>query len=61
MVHGSEDDYTTLAQARDMYAAISGPKHLAEIPGANHRFDGHRDELYRSLKESLTWIFAQTV
>jgi type IV secretory pathway VirJ component len=56
MIHGSEDEYTTPETARKLFQAVSAPKQLREIGGANHRFDGHQDELYRSLKEGLEWI-----
>jgi dienelactone hydrolase len=56
MIHGSEDEYTTPETARALFGAASEPRHLDEIAGANHRFDGHRDELYRSLREGLAWL-----
>jgi pimeloyl-ACP methyl ester carboxylesterase len=59
MIHGSEDEYTTPETARELFQAVSAPKQLREIGGANHRFDGHQDELFRSLKEGLEWIGAK--
>jgi len=41
MIHGSEDEYTTPETARELFQAVSAPKQLREIGGANHRFDGH--------------------
>lgn len=59
MIHGSQDEYTPLGQARTLFAAAAEPKHMQEISGANHRFDGHQDELYRSMKAGLEWIARQ--
>ena len=38
------------------FQAAREPKRLQEIAGANHSFDGHRNELFRSMKEGLEWI-----
>jgi dienelactone hydrolase len=59
MIHGSADEYTSPGDARALFAAAAEPKHLDEIVGANHRFDGHQEELYRSLKVGLEWIARQ--
>ena len=59
MIHGLDDEYTTPESGRNLFQAASEPKHLQEIAGANHRFDGHQDELYRSLEEGLAWIAAK--
>lgn len=56
MIHGTEDEYTTPEIARSLFQAAHEPKKFEEIDGANHRFDGHQDELYRSLKKGLSWI-----
>ncbi len=56
MIYGSEDEYTNPENARDLFKAASEPKRLHQVTGANHRFDGHQDELYRLLKEGLEWI-----
>lgn len=56
MIHGSADEYTAAETARGLFASASEPKRMTEIPGANHRFDGRRDELFRSLKGGLEWI-----
>lgn len=59
MIHGNADEYSTPAVARTLFQSASEPKHLDEIAGADHRFDGHRDEFYRSLRRGLEWIVAQ--
>ena len=56
MIHGSEDEYTTPQAALGLFHFASEPKQMEEIPGANHRFDGHQDDLYRSLKKGLAWV-----
>ena len=59
MIHGAQDEYTTPEVARSLFDVASEPKRIEEIPGANHRFDGHQDELYISLKKGLAWIGSQ--
>jgi type IV secretory pathway VirJ component len=59
MIYGSEDEYTDTGNARDLFDATTEPKRLQQVAGANHRFDGHQDELHRSMKEGLAWIAAQ--
>lgn len=59
MIHGGNDEYTKLETARGLYRMALEPKWLEEIPGANHRFDGHQDELHRSLRKGLAWIASQ--
>lgn len=58
MIHGTDDEYTTSEVARSLYQVTSEPKRLEEITGANHRFDAHQEELYRSLKKGLAWVAA---
>ena len=58
MIYGSQDEYTNPENARG--GLFSKPqvsrRRLRQVTGANHRFDGHQDELYRLLKEGLEWI-----
>lgn len=56
MIHGSNDEYSGPGTARALFAAAAEPKHFEEIASANHRFDGHSDELYRSMQAGLRWI-----
>lgn len=56
MIHGAEDEFTRLETARSLFALAREPKRMVEIRGANHRFDGRRDELFRALQEGLAWI-----
>ena len=59
MIHGTKDEYTTPETARGLFQAAAQPKKLEEIPGANHRFDGHLEELYRSMKEGMEWLLTR--
>ena len=59
MIHGTEDEYTSPAVARKLFQVAREPKRLEEIQGANHAFDGHREDLYRTLKAGLAWIAGQ--
>lgn len=56
MIHGTEDEYTTTEVGRTLFQAAQEPKKLEEIQGANHRFDGHQDELFQSLKKGISWV-----
>ncbi|MBS1828660.1 MAG: hypothetical protein JST93_25365 [Acidobacteria bacterium] len=56
LIHGSEDEYTALTAARALFHSAREPKHMEEITGANHRFEGHQSELYQSLQRGLAWI-----
>lgn len=56
MIHGSKDEYTTVAAERALFNTVGGAKHLDEIDNANHRFDGCLDKLYSSIKEGIAWI-----
>lgn len=57
-IHGTEDEYTALTAARALFRSAGEPKHMEEISGANHRFEGHQSELYQALQRGLTWIAA---
>jgi type IV secretory pathway VirJ component len=57
MIYGGADEYTSQETARKLYASAAQPKKFEQIPGANHRFDGHLDQLYRSIREALQWVF----
>ena len=59
MIYGSQDEYTMMKTARMLFQSASEPKRLEEIAGANHRFDGHQDELFGSMKKGLAWISSQ--
>ncbi|MFN7932677.1 MAG: AcvB/VirJ family lysyl-phosphatidylglycerol hydrolase [Bryobacteraceae bacterium] len=56
LIHGTEDEYTALSAARALFRCAGEPKHMEEINGANHRFEGHQSELYQALQRGLAWI-----
>ncbi len=56
MIYGTKDEYTRAETERGLYEAAGEPKRLEVIAGANHRFEGHEGELYRSLRRGLEWI-----
>jgi type IV secretory pathway VirJ component len=56
MIHGTNDEYTSAAKERELFAKTQEPKKLIEVPEANHHFDGRRDELFKALREGLEWI-----
>jgi fermentation-respiration switch protein FrsA (DUF1100 family) len=55
MIHGSNDEYTSAQVCRQLFEAASGPRQLREVAGANHRFDGHTEELDRWMQEGIQW------
>lgn len=59
MIHGTDDEYTTTTVSQRLFQTASEPKRLYEIPGANHRFDAHREELNQALKTGLAWVHSQ--
>ncbi|MEO8100631.1 MAG: AcvB/VirJ family lysyl-phosphatidylglycerol hydrolase [Acidobacteriota bacterium] len=56
MVHGSEDEYTSVATADLMFQAAQAPKRLIKVTGANHRFDTRRTELFQALQDGFLWV-----
>jgi dipeptidyl aminopeptidase/acylaminoacyl peptidase len=48
IIHGALDPFVTVEQARQLYAAASGPKEIWIVPEAGHRqADRHHPEEYR--------------
>jgi len=45
IVHGSDDEWIPVAQARRLHARARQPCRYAEIDGANHSFSWHRGQL----------------
>ena len=58
MIYGSDDEFTSSDLQKDLFQAAGQPKEFQQIAGANHRFDGHLDELYRSMKAGIEWLLA---
>ncbi len=60
MIHAAGDEYSRPQDAQKMFDAVRAPKQFRLIQNTNHRFDGRRDDFYRSLKEGLEWLAAQS-
>ncbi len=56
MIYGTADEYTNMAVTDRLFAAANSPKHMVKVPGANHRFDSRRTELYQALQDGLLWV-----
>jgi len=56
MIYGTADEYTNVATTDRLFAATNAPKHIVKVPGANHRFDSRRTELYQALQDGLLWV-----
>jgi uncharacterized protein len=50
MVSGDHDQFATVAQLEEVFAAASGPKRLVVIPEADHFFGGHLEELREAVQ-----------
>lgn len=59
MIHGTADEYTKPETVQALFHLASEPKRIEIIGGANHRFDGHQEELFRSIRAGLDWIAMQ--
>jgi len=56
MIHSSQDEYTPVGVARQLFSMAQEPKRLVLIDARDHRFDGHTEEFFRVLREGLQWI-----
>jgi len=56
MIQSSHDQYTPLDEAKRLFALAGEPKRFALVEGRDHRFDGHQDEFFRTLRDALQWI-----
>lgn len=56
MVQSTQDDYVPVDSAKRLFAVAREPKQFALIQAQNHRFDGNRDEFFRTLRRGLGWI-----
>jgi hypothetical protein len=56
MIQSSHDQYTSLDEAKQLFALADEPKRFALVEGRDHRFDGHQDEFFRTLRDALQWI-----
>jgi dipeptidyl aminopeptidase/acylaminoacyl peptidase len=55
VIHGDEDDTVPVAEGRELFAALGGPKRLCILPGANHRLTDPA-HLQKALAESIDWL-----
>ncbi|MCE5307903.1 MAG: alpha/beta hydrolase [Acidobacteriales bacterium] len=56
MIHASQDEYTSVERAKELFASAGEPKQLRFVQARDHRFAGGRDEFFRVLQEALEWI-----
>jgi dienelactone hydrolase len=55
MIYSEGDEYISTDAAKKMFTAAQEPKDIRIVAGRNHRFDGARDEFFRTLREELAW------
>jgi fermentation-respiration switch protein FrsA (DUF1100 family) len=56
MIQSSQDQYTSLDEAKRLFALAHEPKRFVLVQGLNHRFDGNQEEFFRKLREGLQWV-----
>jgi uncharacterized protein len=50
MVSGDHDQFASVAQLEEIFGAAAEPKRLVVIPGADHFFGGHLEELQEAVR-----------
>ena len=58
IVHGSQDEWVPVAQARTLYQRARQPRRYVEIEGANHAFSWHRERLRELISG---WLMATDI
>jgi dipeptidyl aminopeptidase/acylaminoacyl peptidase len=53
IVHGSDDEWVPVEQARILHQRAGEPRRYVEIPGANHAFSWHRPHLRQLIADWL--------
>jgi alpha/beta superfamily hydrolase len=53
-VHGENDEHGRLDELRAGFALVAEPKRLVVVPGADHFFAGHLDELERAIVDHIS-------
>ncbi len=53
-VHGENDEHGPLDELRAGFALVAEPKRLVVVPGADHFFAGHLEELERAIVDHLS-------
>ncbi len=56
LIYGTHDRFTTSAVARRLASLARRPRRRTEITGGNHGLDGHRDQLFASLRSGFAWV-----
>ncbi len=56
MIQSSKDEYVSMEAAKRLFSVAQEPKRFALVEARNHRFDGNREDFFRSLSEGLQWI-----
>ena len=55
-VHGTKDEFGPMAQMNSWYADLPEPKRLVRIEGADHFFEGRREEMARAITDYFTEV-----
>jgi dipeptidyl aminopeptidase/acylaminoacyl peptidase len=55
VIHGDKDDTVPVAEGRELFAALAGPKRLCIIEGSDHRLT-EPAHLQKALAESIGWL-----
>jgi uncharacterized protein len=55
VIHGDRDDTVPVGEARELFAALAGPKRLCIIEGSDHRLSDPA-HLRKALVESIEWL-----
>jgi hypothetical protein len=55
-IHSTNDEFLPLEKARQMFSLAGNPKRMWIVEASNHRFSDNRSDMYRSIREALTWI-----
>ncbi|MEZ5361422.1 MAG: alpha/beta hydrolase [Bryobacterales bacterium] len=59
MLHSTQDQFVSAAEARALYEAAREPRKLIEVEAQNHRFDGNDEGFYRELRGAIEWAIQQ--
>ncbi len=55
-IHATHDDFVPVPEITAILAQAREPKRLWLVEAADHRFSDNRDELWRRLREAISWI-----
>ncbi len=56
MIHARGDEYTTGAEAQQLFNSAQEPKKFTLIEARNHHFEGNQEGFFQALREGLQWI-----